>query len=608
MQTEDSRKQAIRSELERVLSSAGFARNDRQTQFLRFLVERHLEGRDAELKESVIAVEVFGREPGYDPKLDGIVRTEAVRLRARLDKYYAAEGSDDPLIIELPKGGYRPVFRERLTAQQGRKTGAGRMRWIAAAVVAAAVLAAGTWWWRGRSSSGPLIVAVLPLENQSRDPDTDYFADGLTDELIRNLSTIEGLTVPSRTSSFALKGQAVNAAEAGRRLGADFLVEGSVQQSGDDLRVNVALIRVRDDVRMWSDRFDRKLTDVFAIQDDISRGIVNTLRLRLNPGRRRYETNLEAYDLYLRGRHVMAAFPVRGRPIASVALQYFEQAIEKDPNYALAYAGIADALLAVERNMGTAGTLATTALPRAKATAERAVALDPMLSEAQSAMASVRAREYAWQEAERGFRRAIELNPNNALAHLALGVSVLVVQGRFDEGIEQIRRAVALDPLSPYVNTEFGAALLLAGRYTDAVDHLRKAKGLDPSRNRPYNLIGRAFYLQGKTAESLAAFDESIKVGVPPGGPDWLGCAEARAGRRDRAVALLKERVTVAPSPRHALTYACLGDEERSFEMLEQAAAERHPFLPDLLLAPELESMRGSPRFAALRKKLNLAP
>lgn len=604
VETEPTRRDAIRRELDRVLSSAGFARNDRQSQFLRFLVERHLEGRESELKESVIAVEVFGRTADYDPKLDGIVRTEAVRLRARLDKYYAAEGSQDPLIIEVPKGGYRPVFRERPSLHPVRKARGVWIPWVLVSLVAVA-LATGTIWWRTRPSGVPITIAVLPFENHSQNPASDYFADGLTDEIIRNLSVIDGLTVPSRTSSVALKGKGLNAVEAGTQLGADYLVEGSVLQAGDQLRVNAALVRVRDESRVWSDSFNRKLTDVFAIQDEISRGIVKALRLKLSPGSRRYETNIEAYDLYLRGRHTMASFPTRGRPIASAAFQYFEEAIRKDANYALAYAGLADAHLAVDRNMGAA---IPGALPKARAAAERALELDPMLSEAQSAMASVRAREYAWQDAERGFLRAIELNPNNALAHLELG-AVLVVQGRFDEGLDAGRRAAALDPLSPYVNTEFGRALLSAGRYDDAVEQLRTAIALDPSRNRPYNLLGRALYLQGKTAEAFTVFEESIRRGAPPGGPDWLPCAEVRAGRREKAVVILEEQLRSGQRAwRLAVTYACLADEEHALEFLEKAVAEQDARVTELLHAPELAWMRPNPRFATLRKNVNLAP
>ena len=539
----EARTEGVRRELELVLSSPGFSRNDRLSHFLRFLVERHLEGRDSELKESVIAVEVFGRDPGYDPKLDNIVRTEAMRLRARLDKYDAAEGSHDSLIIELPKGAYKPVFRERPTVQPVRNSRSGWWTfWVVGGLAAAALSAGAAWWW-ARPARVPVTVAVLPFENQDHNSATDYFADGLTDEIIRHLSIIDGLTVPSRTSSFALKGKGLNAAEAGQQLGADYLVEGSVQHAGDQLRVTVALVRIGDESRLWSERFDRKLTDVFAIQDEISRGIVNSLRLKLNPGGRRYETNLEVYDLYLRGRHLMSSFPTRGRPIAKPAIDYFEQSIAKDPNYAIAYAGMADAFLAIERNVGTAAPLGVIAFPRAKAAAERAVELDPLLSEAQSAMASIHAREYAWQTAERGFRRAIELNPNNALAHLELGATVLVVQGRFEEGLEAVRRAVALDSFSPYANTEVGAAFLLAGRYGEAIDQLQKAITLDPSRTRPYTLMARALYLQGKSAEALAMFQDIITPRAAPGRPDWLACAEVGAGRRDRALTLLQEHL-----------------------------------------------------------------
>ena len=621
VETDAAREQAIRRALERVLSSSGFSRNERLSAFLRFLVERHLEGRDSELKESVIAHEVFGRQAGYDPKVDAIVRTEAIRLRARLEKYYQAEGSQDPLVIELPKGGYRPVFREPapVAAQPAPADVAaadharGKQAWWIAAAVTVVLVAAGTTWWATRASRRTVTIAVLPFENLSKDAETDYFADGLTDEIIRNLSLIDGLTVRSRTSSFALKGKGLSAVEAGRELGVDYLVDGSVLLGGDQLRVNAALVGARDGSQMWSDRYDRKLTDIFAIQDETSRGIANALRLTLR-GRRRYEANLEAYDFYLRGRQIMAGFPSRTRPVARPALDYFERAVEKDPNYAIAYAGMADAYIAVERNMGAAATI--DAWGGAKEAAARALALDPMLSEAHSAMASVRAREYAWQDAERGFRRAIELNPNNALAHLELGARVLVVQGRFDEGLKEVGHALALDPMSPYVNTEAGDALLLARRYGEAVEKFRKAIALDPSRNRPYNSMARALYLQGKFSEAMAARDESLKLGAPPISIPWTICMDVGAGRREEALVLLEElrssslvtkgRFPIRPQARLARAHACLGDAEQVLALLDKAVTDNEPGLPELLQAPELDFVRSDARFVALRKRMNL--
>jgi TolB-like protein/Tfp pilus assembly protein PilF len=599
----ESKEQAVRAALDRILSSKGFSRNDRQSQFLRFLVERHLDGRDNELKESVIGVEVFGRDPAYDPKLDAVVRTEAVRLRARLDKYYAAEGASDPLIIDLPKGGYKPAFRDRVPAQVRAALRSTRIWWIAAAV-ATAVIVALTLWWRAQTRDASFSVAVLPFENLNRDPDTDYFVDGLTDEIIRNLSIIEGLTVPSRTSSFALRGKSLNAHEAGKQLGADYLIEGSVQHAGDQLRVNAALIRVRDDSRLWSERFERKLTDVFAIQDEISRGIVNTLRLKLSPGRRQYETNLGAYDDYLRARQLMASFPTQGRPIAVPAMEYFERAIAKDPHYALAYAGLADAYLAVERNVGAQSPIGRVGVPRARETAARAVELDPMLSEAHSAMASLRAREYAWHDAEQRYRRAIELNPNNALARLGLGYSVLLVQGRFEEGLNEIRRAVQLDPLSPYINTEYGRALVMAGRYDEATGQLRKAIALEPTRNRPYGELANVLSLQARHDEAFSVLDEAVKRGA-----NQLlikdPCIYARAGRRDEALALVRQR-TVQIERVVARAYACLGQSDEVLDHLEKALEANEPNLPEIVQSPEMAPMHTNPRFAVVRKKLNL--
>src|SRR5262245_25647569 len=301
--------EAVRLQLERVLGSPGFARNERMSRFLRFIVEGHLGGRDVELKESVIAVEVFGRPPDFDSRLDAVVRSEAIRLRARLSDYYQNSGKTDPVVIELPKGGYIPRFREIAVEHPVTTPTAGSapapFRWrpwlkfgIAGLVIA---IVTGTLWWV-QHSRAPIAIAVLPFENSSHDPVNDYFSDGLSDELIRNLSIIDGLTVRSRTSSFALKGKVANISDAGQQLHADYILEGSVLRAGQKLRIDVQFVRAHDDCRLWSRRFDKDLTDVFAIQDGISLEIVNNLRLSLGHGRRRYETSVEAYDLYLHAR------------------------------------------------------------------------------------------------------------------------------------------------------------------------------------------------------------------------------------------------------------------------------------------------------------------
>src|SRR5215469_2584 len=304
MSAVESEVEAARRQLEKVLASPGFSRNDRLSRFLRCVVEQQLTGRTDELKESVIAVEVLGRSPDHDPKQDSIVRTEAARLRVRLSEYYLGDGKDDPLVIELPKGGYVPAFRpgvaERAPAPQNRRSS---RRWIwAAAAVAFVVVLLTAAWWRLRRQNEPIPIAVLPLINLNQDPANDYFADGLTGEIIRNLSIIDGLAVRSETSSFTFKGKPQKARDAARQLEADYLVEGSVLRSGQQLRINAQLIRASDDYPLWSGRYDPEAIDIFAVQDEISRGIVNSLLLKLGRGRRRYETSAEAYDLYLRAR------------------------------------------------------------------------------------------------------------------------------------------------------------------------------------------------------------------------------------------------------------------------------------------------------------------
>jgi serine/threonine-protein kinase len=346
MPTAESDVEAARRQLERVLASPGFSRNERLSRFLRFVVEQHLAGRDQEIKESVIAVEVLGRGSDHDPKQDSTVRTEAARLRARLSEYYLGKGKDDPLVIELPKGGYVPALRPVVppveTETPSREPSAKprlRQVWRAAAIacLAAGLVVAG--WWRFHQNA-PIPIAVLPFYNLSPDPANDYFADGLTGEIIRNLSIIEGLVVRSQTSSFAFKGKPQNVREAGRQLAADYILEGTVLRADQQLRITAQLVRVRDDFPMWSGRYDNELTDVFVIQDEISRGIVNSLRLKLGRGRRRYETSTEAYDLYLRASALEIEQSLAG---VDKSIGPFQQVIAKDPSFAPAYAGLAAA-------------------------------------------------------------------------------------------------------------------------------------------------------------------------------------------------------------------------------------------------------------------------
>src|SRR5580658_295848 len=578
----DCSAEAVRQELERILASPGFAGNERLSRFLRVIVERHLEGRDGELKESVIGIEVFGRQPGFDAKQDSTVRTEAGRLRARLAQYYAGDGIGDRVIIELPKGGYIPAFR-RSGAVEKDKTWY-RRPWLVGALAAFAVAVCASWLWF-QHRSAPISIAVLPLTNLSPDPANDYFADGLTDELIRDLSIIDGLAVRSHTSSFVFKGKPRNVREAGEQLQAEYILEGSVLRTGQKLRIIAQLVRARDDFPLWSGRFDRELTDVVAIQDDISRGIVNSLRLKLGRGRRRYETSVEAYDLYLRDRTLMP--PVgqlppgvrRHNPIP------FQDVIAKDPAFAPAYAGLAEAY----------STLASIAgaepdnLVKMREMAERAIQLDPLLEEAHDALGVVYARDGQWSQAEASFRRAIELNPNSELTRVNYVTSLLWPLGRIDEAVQQLRAAEKSDPLSPTLHYVYGDVLISAGRFKDASAHCAKSSDIAECQ-------GRVLLAEGR-------IDDAIKILASAPNTRYLGYAYGRAGRRQEA----EELAAVSPGAlQQVLIYAGLGDRDGTFNALDRMT-ELGPVRVGLTLSlPELSFIREDRRVKALRGKAGL--
>src|SRR5262245_4686541 len=611
---EESELQAARRQLERVLASPGFARNERLSRFLRFVVERHLEGRDSEIKESLLAIEVFGRPPGYDPKQDPIVRTEARRLRARLSDYYLAEGKDDLLVIELPKGGYVPVIRPSqrkpeirtplITAHaelQLRRWRLGTRVWVGAALACLVVALAAMGWWRVHPEA-PIPIAVLPLINLNQDPANDYFADGLTSEIIRNLSIIDGLTVRSEASTFALKSKPLTAREAGKQLEANYLLEGSVLRSGEQLRINVQFVRVSDDVPLLSQKYEREMKDIFSIQDEISRGVVNNLRLKLGRGRRKYETSTEAYDLYLRARALDAKFDP---PVRRHSVPLFEQAIAKDPSFAPAYAGLAaeHALLSGNTNFD---------IPREveqlRAAAEKAIELDPLSAESYDALGAAYARDGKWEQSEKSFLRAIELQPQRADSHTHFASLYLLPLGRLEDAIAQLPVVERNDPLAAEVHFFLGDALEDAGRDQEAIKACEK---LPPENSNRGRCIFEAQVRLGKAREVVQFFEakqprpDSAEFRVGGAGTP-LGCAYARLGRREEA-----ERVApmISGGEGGAEIFSCLGDKDRVFEILDRNSEVGPIRMGWFLLRVDRANrglLRGDPRLKALRKKVGL--
>jgi TolB-like protein len=590
-----SEPQAVRRQLERVLASPGFFRNERLSRFLRFIVEEHLEGKDTELKESVVALEVFGR-PDHDPQQDSIVRTEASRLRARLAEYYLGVGKDDPFIIELPKGGYVPVTRSAgriLAANPGAVGPGSRFKgWIIGAVVAVVIVLTAAGWWSLSRQSPPIPIAVLPLANLNQDPANDFYADGLTGEIIRNLSIIEGLTVRSESSSFAFKGKPLKAQDAGRQLEADYLVEGSVLRSGQQLRISAQLVRASDDFPLWSGRYDRELTDIFAIQDEISRAIVNSLRLKLGGGRRRYETSTEAYDLYLRARTLQRKHD--GELGESIPI--FEQAIVKDASFAPAYAGLAVAHLSLSGQAGSADGIPSE-IGRMRAAAEKAIQLDPLSAEASDALGAACAREAQWEPAAKNFRRSMEIQPGRVESHGNFAIYYLLPLGRIEEAIRHLRIAENSDPTFTFF---LGDALADVGRNEEASSVCDKLSPDDSLKNQ---CVPGALVRQGKANEVIE------KYGSRPANPAWvegaLACAYARAGRREEA----EQAAALSGRSYRPSAFACIGDKDRVFEALDRAVQFGPIRMGWLLLRVDREHpglLRGDPRLQALRKRVGL--
>jgi serine/threonine-protein kinase len=440
------------------------------------------------------------------------------------------------------------------------------------------------------SPVGQPVIAVLPLKNLSGEPDSDYFVDGLTDEIIRNLSVIQGLQVRSSTSSFVFKDKPRNLHEVGEQLGVNLVVEGSVLRVGNRLRINAKLVQVAGDVPLWADKFDRELKDIFVIQDEISRAIVNKLRLTLGRGQRRYDTNVEAYELYLKAR---ALVDRRGMVNAQNAAELFEQVIAKDAAFAPAHAGLASAYAFM--SVPYRGISFETAYPIMRPAAVEALQLDPLLAEAHAAMGWVYAYEHDWADAEKAFQQAIKLNPTLTQTYTSYSISTLQPLGKFDEALRLLQVAARNDPLSLDVLREIGEVQFFAGRYDEAIDTFQRLRAADPDFPFAHMFLGRALTFAGRPADAFPLFERG----------HWsMARAYVMTGERDEA-----EELAVANkgnSYAEAIIYAALRDTERTFEAVERTALNQPQRVGRLLIAPELAALRGDPRLVAIRKKLGL--
>jgi DNA-binding winged helix-turn-helix (wHTH) protein/TolB-like protein/Flp pilus assembly protein TadD len=536
-------------------------------------------------------------------------------LRKALD-----EGPADRRYIEtVPRRGYRFVAdfhpsAEPAQAAPGRRGRAGRPLALGAMVMALAAAAAAAWLWRHSAPARTAPVrsmAVLPFRSLTNDG--EYLGLGMADALITRLGRTS-LLVRSTGAVQKYTVPGLDPVAAGRELQVDSVLEGSLQTSGDHLRTTVRLLRVGDGSTLWAGTFDERLPDIFSVQDSISQRVVEALALQLTEAQRsrltrRDTSDSEAYQLYLRGRFF---WNKRTREGFERGVSSFRQAVAKDPAYALAYSGLADSHVGMAFYHYAAPHAA---MPLAREAAQKALEIDDSLAEAYASLAHVKTNyEWDWAEAERLSRKAIALEPDYATAHQWYGVHYLAPMGRLEEAIAETRRARQLDPLSPVFNAFVGASLYFARRYDEAIDECRKTIDLHPDFGVAHWYLGRAHLQKRQVPQALAGLQKAVTLsGGSPQMKGSLGVGYAVAGDRAAAERTLRELETLrAESYASALDLAdihvALGDHERAFGWLDQAAEERAFHLIYLKVWPELDPLRPDPRFQALIRRLGLTP
>ena len=434
-------------------------------------------------------------------------------------------------------------------------------------------------------------IAVLPFTNMSADPDQEYFCDGMTEEIINALTHIKDLRVIARTSSFAFKGKQEDIREIGKKLNVAILLEGSVRKSGDRLRITAQLIRVADGIHIWSERYDRRMKDIFDIQDEITLAIVDSLKIQLIGSEKKaivkhYTDNPELYRLYLLGLHHWNKFTLEDFVKSE---EYFEQAISKDPNYALAYAGIAEVNVFNTFFMSIAPR---DAIQKAKKYLNIALELDENLAEAHAVMGWVHLfYDWDWEKADREFRRALELNPNSAVI-LNHYCDFLSISGQHERALSLIKRAMELDPLSIFINHNAAERILHAGRFDEAIDLLKKTIAMEPHYYYPYFLLGQAYYAKSNIKESIEVEEKAYELSgrIPMVG--WILAIiyyeEGKFQQGDMILDALKEKAKeeYVPASYISCIYLSRGETDEAYKWWKKACDDRDFMLPFYLNWP----------------------
>jgi TolB-like protein/Tfp pilus assembly protein PilF len=484
-------------------------------------------------------------------------------------------------------------------------------RLLLAPVALAVIVLGGFFAYKYFAQTGQIeSIAVMPFVNESGNAEVEYLSDGMTETLIKSLSQVPNLNVKARSSVFRYKGKVTDSKTIGTELGVQAILNGRIVQRGDQLAVSLELIDAQTENVLWSEQYTRRQTDLITLQSEIAKDVSAKLRSRLSgvdeaKVAKTYTADPEAYQLYLKGRF---AWNKRTGEAIKQAVEFYKQAIEKDPDYALAYSGLAESYVLFS-SYGVAP--AKDSMPQAKAAAQRALELDESVAEAHTALGEyLNHYEFDRVGAEREFRRAIELNPNYATAHQWLG-NLLGVIKRFDESLIESRRAEELDPLSPIIGMNLADNLIFAGRHDEGVAQYKRALSLNPNFSLIHFGLASPYAAKGAYPEAIAEMHKYLEMEADPVGKGYLGLYLAKSGRRDEALKLLDEleqesMKNYVPSISFALVYMGLGDNEKAFTRLEKEISERGANSRWFAVMPELDAVRSDPRFKEMLKRLNL--
>jgi len=583
----------IGKHLAKLLSTPSIGGAERLSALLRFIVDETLSGRQAQLKEARIGLEVFRRKAdAYDPSFDPIVRVQMGRLRAKLRAYYCGPGAADRIRIDVPVGSYVPTFSAvEASAPAGLPT---------VAIDPAAE---------------ERRVAVLPIINMSAGDENHYFCDGLTEELINQLARVPRLRVVARTSSFQFRDAARDIREVGRLLDATQILEGSVRRSGTRLRVTVQLINVADGCHVWSERYDSELGDVFTIHEQIARAVQHSLqrdvpRTSESPSTRWRPRGIEAYNEYLLGRFQWKKRTEEG---LRTARDHFARAAELDPTFARAVSGIADCYLLLAMSAAEAPQIC---MPKAAEAARQALRLDATSAETHASQAAV-SNCFDWDlgAAEHGYRRAIELDPSYATAFHWLGIWLQAARGYLADAVATLEQAVELDPLSPPIIADLGLVHAFAENFDAATVCFRRALSLEPYFHRPYWFLGLTHAWSG----NFPAAEEALKRGLElcPGAAfrsrllGALGFAYGRWGKKPLADGIKRELEKIressyVPSFELAQIETGLGNYAGALACLEHGIVHRDSYAIFLRSWNSFAPLRPLPRFQALLTQIGL--